>query len=365
MSPWFYHNPVEVHVGAGLLQSLPRHVPAGTWLLVTTKGFTKRALTQKVCELLPHANVLVYDSVTPNPELDDLEQAVHKYRLASIDGIIALGGGSVLDAAKVLSVAIPSELEQPLQQVLRQGQSSTWSVKLPLIAIPSTAGTGAEVTPFATVWDSTEHKKYSVTGVKVCPDKAILDPQLTVSLPYQETLFTGLDAISHALESLWNVNRTPISMSYALQALREAVQAMPQALSQPTHLPARAGMQVASLLAGLAISQTRTAIAHSVSYPLTSHYAVPHGLACSFMLPYLIEQYLTEHPNVDESQLLKQVGQMIKSFNLQSYINSYLTVEQALSLANEMYHPDRVGNYTGSMSSQALDQMILSGFVAS
>ena len=263
---WSYYNPVNIKTGVGMLNKLPELVEKGCWLLVTTAGFTQRGLTDQIKGLLPDIDLIVYDSVTPNPELNDLEQATKTFRQEKLTGLIALGGGSVMDAAKVLSVTIPSQIPDPLNQALRQGIKNNWQSKLPLIAIPTTSGTGAEVTPFATVWDQTEHKKHSVVGDKVFPEIALIDPELTLNLPEKETLYTGLDAVSHALESLWNINRMPVSQGFAVKALELAEAALPQVLATPQNINARASMQQASVLAGLAISQTRTAIAHSISF---------------------------------------------------------------------------------------------------
>src|SRR5690606_10586758 len=125
-----------------------------------------------------------------------------------LTGLIALGGGSVLDATKLLAVTIHSSVDRPLHLALREDIGGDWRRSIPLITIPTTSGTGSEVTPFATVWDTAAQKKHSVMGDALFPDHCILDPLLTLSLPYDETLYTGLDATSHALESLWNHHRT-------------------------------------------------------------------------------------------------------------------------------------------------------------
>ena len=358
MSNWIYYNPVKITAGAGALKQLPQLIPSGRWLLITTAGFTRRGLTKHLQELLPAAELLIHDQVTPNPELDDLEQVTQTYRNQAIQGILAVGGGSVLDAAKVLAVTLPSELPTPLITTLRLGQKHVWKNKLPLIAVPTTSGTGAEVTPFATVWDQTEHKKYSVTGDPVFPDQVVLDPELTLSLPEQETLYTGLDAVSHALESLWNVNRSPVSSGFAIQALELAERALPQVLKVPSDLLARKAMQEASVLAGMAISQTRTALAHSISYPLTSHYGVPHGLACSFTLPRLITAYLTERPGCPEQALFERLQTMLEGLNLDAHLAQYASQEQILALKGEMYHPDRAGNFTGQVQAEELASLL-------
>jgi alcohol dehydrogenase len=160
---------------------------------------------------------------------------------------------------------------------------------LPLIAVPTTAGTGSEVTPFATIWDRARQKKYSLAQANLHPWVALLDPALTLSLPLETTISAGLDALSQALEAIWNRHATPLTTIYATQAARIALDTLPQLAQAPGDLSLRSQMMGASLLAGLAISQTRTALAHSMSYPITARYGLPHGLACSFTLPAILE----------------------------------------------------------------------------
>lgn len=356
---WNYYNPVTIKAAAGMLNSLPNLVTEGHWLLVTTPGFTRRGLTDRIKALLPNIELTVHDNITPNPELDDLEQATKELKQKNLAGILALGGGSVMDAAKVLAVTIPSGIPNPLTQTLRQSVKNNWQAKLPLIAIPTTSGTGAEVTPFATVWDQTEHKKHSVVGDKVFPDIALMDPELTLNLPETETLHTGLDAVSHALESLWNVNRMPVSQSFAMQALELAETALPQVITTPQNLEARAAMQQSSVLAGLAISQTRTAIAHSISYPLTSHFGIPHGLACSFSLERIIDHYLERGtPEAPIKQLMLNIKTMLESLNLGKHVQEYTDNAQVLKLKDEMFHPDRAGNFDAKLNNEAFEKFI-------
>jgi phosphonate metabolism-associated iron-containing alcohol dehydrogenase len=354
---WGAHNPVRIVAAPGLLARVAEFVPVtGPVLLVTTQGFVKRGVVDKVANALGSGRLRVYDEVTPNPELDALDNAAA--RLVGVDygAIVALGGGSAIDAAKALSVAIPSGAERSLHQAFRASAKHDWSSHIPVVAIPTTSGTGSEVTPFATVWDTRFHKKYSVAGPRAFPQVALLDPELTLSLPAQETLYTALDAISHALESLWNKGRTPVSVAYAVHALTLAINALPRVLAEPGDLNARAHMQEASTLAGLAISQTRTAIAHSISYPLTSHYGVPHGLACSFTLPHIISLYLKQNPGSPFTVQMREVQSLLEGLDLFAHLTRYATAEQIGALKPEMFHPERAGNFEGTV--EDLDALI-------
>lgn len=349
MTLWSHYNPVRIIAGQNALNELPFLLPNNhsNWLLVTSEGFTRRGMTARIQALADSVKLLICDHITPNPELDVIEKHIHRFRQKHIQGIIALGGGSVLDAAKMLSVTLVSKHENPLTRALREDQAQNWQQKLPMIAIPTTSGTGAEVTSFATVWDQTSHKKYSVTGTLVYPDTALLDPILTLTLPHDETLYTGLDVISHALESLWNKNKTPVSKAWAWHALELAIEALPFVLNEPNNLVQREKMQQASLLAGLAISQTRTAIAHSISYPLTSHYGVPHGLACSFTLPNILRENISE---LSESKLkfslLAELLEMLDKMKLGDRVSHYLSNSEMKELSSLMITKGRADNFS-------------------
>jgi phosphonate metabolism-associated iron-containing alcohol dehydrogenase len=154
--------------------------------------------------------------------------------------------------------------------------------------VPTTAGTGSEVTCWATVWDTHSGKKYSLSRPSLYPKHAVVDPTLMLGKPRQLTISTGLDALSHALESLWNVHVNPISTHHAVVAAREILNVLPQLIEDLQNVELRSRMAAAALSAGLAFSNTRTAIAHSISYPVTLHHGVVHGIACSFTLPMIL-----------------------------------------------------------------------------
>lgn len=348
--------PVAVRAGAGCLATLPSLVVPGAWLLVTTAGFTARGATARVRDLLEAggAGVRILDAVQPNPELDDLAAWADSLRGQPVRGIVALGGGSVLDAAKVLSVLLPAD-PGSLSAALRDGCRATWKRSARLVAIPTTAGTGAEATPFATVWDSVQGRKHSLSDAALFPDHCLLDPELTLALPRTPTLHGGLDTTSHALESLWNRNRTPLTRIHALAALEQLVPALPAVLRDPTDLAARESMQLASLLAGMAISHTRTAVAHSISYPLTLRHGVPHGLACSFTLAALLRRHRHElAADAREASLLEATLAMLETLDLPRELARYVSPEAVLSLLPEMDTPDRSGNFRFEVDIESL-----------
>ncbi len=346
LSNWSFFNPVHIIGRCDFLETLAKCLPpSGSVLLVTSKGFTQRGVTAKI-EASIGRKVEVYDDVQPNPELDALDQATKMLRGKGIQAVVALGGGSAIDSAKVLAATLCAPAERTLHSIFREKKhTQQWDLRLPIMAVPTTSGTGAEVTPFATVWDTVTHSKHSVSGKAMFVDHAILDPSLTLSLPASVTLQSGLDAISHSLESLWNRKSSPVSQPIAMKALALGLEALPKVLSEPGNADARAQMQEASVLAGLAISLTQTAIAHAISYPLTSVYGVPHGLACSFTLPALVDFFSPSVTDGTLKNIMTEAAHVIKRLNPAAGVMELVNLEQMLALVDKMFHPERAANF--------------------
>jgi alcohol dehydrogenase len=293
--------------------------------------------------------------------MDGLDALTRRFQGDGVDAIVAIGGGSVIDAAKVLAVTLP------LDDVARDGwiaglrtqAPQTWTRRVPVVvAIPTTAGTGAEVTPFATVWDAQARRKYSVTGPLVFPTVALLDPELTRTMSRATTLFTGMDALSHALESLWNRNRTPVSVAHAAAALRLIVDALPGLLHGVDDLEARARMLFAGTLSGLAISTTRTATAHALSYGVTAHFGAPHGLASSFTLREILRQnHARVAETLQDAALVQRVAELLARVQLDREIRRFVTPEGLQALRGEGLNADRAANFDGALDCPPFELM--------
>lgn len=353
---WGFHNPVRIVFGSGRLDHLGTLGGVERFLLVTTPGFTRRGVTERVEALVGAHRLVVYDDVEPNPDLRAVEGAAAEFADAGVDAVIALGGGSALDTGKALATMLGEGGGTfSLRSHLMEGAPLPEGRPLPLFAVPTTAGTGAEVTPFATIWDREGEKKYSLAGPSVFPHTAILDPLLTVGLPESETVASGLDALSQGLESIWNRNANPITISLASRAVRVALESLIPLVDSPGDLELRAAMQEASLLSGLAISVTRTALAHSMSYPLTARYGVPHGLACSFTLPALLEYNMAADDGRLDAlatglgmgwvELRRVLLELLLKLEVPERIRGHIsTVDELLELVPEMYTPGRADN---------------------
>ncbi|MDR0882641.1 MAG: phosphonoacetaldehyde reductase [Candidatus Adiutrix sp.] len=340
---WAHYQPVKIHGGPGALDCLPGYLGRRTVLLVTTPGSFQRGPATALMKAAPDVNWLVR-TVRPNPDLDELDALAISLKGAGIEALVALGGGSALDSAKALAAALPG---RSLAAGLREGVGASVEAAWPIFAVPTTAGTGSEVTPFATIWDRAHQKKRSLAAPALYPQAAFLEPALTLSLPWRETLWGAMDSLSHSLESLWNKNATPLSLSWAREALKLICAFLPGLLSDLSVYQAREKLQQASLLAGLAISQNRTALAHAMSYPLTLHFGVPHGLAAAFTLPALADLVSARGAwaSGEDQALAQTAAQLIRAQNLGQYILEFCRPDEAARLAGEMAAPDRAGNF--------------------
>jgi len=294
MTSWHYHNPVAVHFGAGCVDALPRILGGRKATLVTFPEAAGLGLTERLERLLGASLAAIIDHTQANPDVDGLADLYRDFWSRPDPGevLVAVGGGSVLDTAKALMVGTADGSFAALIALLATGKPFPPHRIKRLIAIPTTAGTGSEVTPWATIWDRRAGKKYSLHLEETWAEAALVDPALTLSLPAGPTLAAGLDALSHALESIWNVNANPVSDTHAVSAARAVLATLPALIGDLGNLELRRRMSLAALQAGLAFSNTKTALAHSISYDMTLRHGLPHGIACSFTLPLVLGRAL-------------------------------------------------------------------------
>lgn len=307
-APWSWHNPVRVRYGRDGRSGLAEVLRDCRLLIVTTRRGRRQLAGDRLLAAVPEQNRVCWvDSVQANPDLAWMEDTRRALGDESFDAVLGFGGGSALDAAKVLAVSLSAECRRlPLPQLLADASLIAGARTPAVHAVPTTAGTGSEVTPFATVWDHASKKKHSLAGASMFPAFAWVDPALTDEVPLPVTLSTGLDAINQAMESVWNKNATPVTLALATRALKAGLWALPVLMRQPGERRARDLMSEASLLAGLAISQTRTALCHSISYPLTAHFGLSHGLACAWTMPAVLDFALA----ADDGRL-RELGQAL------------------------------------------------------
>lgn len=249
-------------------------------LLVEDEAASRASGARPVVDaILEGRRCVRFHAFRPNPQLDDVEHGIAVAKDAEIELVIALGGGSAIDVAKL--IALGSRQAERLPQVLRSDQAG-WIDAAPLIAIPTTAGTGSEATHFAVLY--IDGIKHSLAHRSLLPCYAIVDAELTRTLPAEITRATGLDAFCQAIESIWAVGATQESVAYAREAIELVHAALPQVLSEP-QLALRQQLCRGSHLAGRAINITKTTLPHALSYHLTSKHGLAHGIAVAVTLP--------------------------------------------------------------------------------
>jgi phosphonate metabolism-associated iron-containing alcohol dehydrogenase len=302
-----YFNPVESIAGAGALAALADLTGGRRTVLVTFPEARELGLVQRIESLLGGSLAQVIDRVLPNPDVAELRAMYEAFWREHEDTevLLAVGGGSAIDTAKALMVGTQSGRFDDLLALLASGKPFAPPRHKMLIAVPTTAGTGSEVTPWATIWDRASQKKYSLHLRQTWPTYAVLDPELMLSAPASVTLASGLDALSHALEAIWNVNANPVSDTFAVSAATDIQRVLPALMRDPGNIALRSTMSLAALKAGMAFSNTKTALAHSISYEMTLRHGLPHGIACSFPLPMVCRMALHKSPARDA--VLRQV----------------------------------------------------------
>jgi alcohol dehydrogenase class IV len=268
-------------------------------LIITDKGLVKAGVAQQVVAALEKSGVRpagFFDSVVQDARIENINEATRLYNDSHADSLIAIGGGSVLDTAKAVNILLGKGLSdfKPLAD-----QAALWEDAAPLaphIAIPTTAGTGCEVTNVLVVLDDSSQSKLSVTHPYCNADLAILDPELTVMLPAKITAFTGMDALTHAIEGVTSTAAQPISDALGLHAIRIISQALPVAVQEPDNIEAIGQMLIAATLAGMCFCNAMTGATHALAHALGALYSIPHGLANAIMLPFVMEFNATETP---------------------------------------------------------------------
>ena len=288
ITPFVFNTTPSVRMGEGVLADMGevvRDVIGGRVLLVTDPGMVATGIVERAEGILTAAGVQVEifaDVVADPPEVVVIAAAEAALRT---DGVVGLGGGSSLDVAKLAALLAGSG--EALGEAYGVGNAK--GPRLPLVLIPTTAGTGSEVTPISIVTTGTSEKMGVVSPV-ILPDVAVLDPELTVGLPAHVTAATGIDAMVHAIEAYASAspNNNPVSRALAIEALRLMGGAIRQAVNTPGDIGARGAMLIGSMLAGQAFANSPVAAVHALAYPIGGHFKVPHGLSNALVLPHVL-----------------------------------------------------------------------------
>ena len=268
------------------------------FLVIGKISYSKCGAKKCLDRILADYEVKTFSEFDRNPKIEDLNKGIEAFSQVRGDVVIALGGGSVIDMAKMINFFGSNELDPKVYVTEKKADANIEKGK-PLIAIPTTAGTGSEATHFAVLY--IQHKKFSATHNHILPDVAIVDPQFTMSLPPKITASSGMDALSQAVESYWCINSDDESKGYAKESIELILPNLPVVVNSPTE-SSRSMMAEAAHLAGKAINITKTTAPHAVSYPLTSFFGIPHGHAVGLTLSsFLVYNFnVTSHDTLDQ-----------------------------------------------------------------
>jgi len=328
--------------------------------------------------LLTGRETLRFSGFEPNPKEADVERGMKLFRSADPDIVIAFGGGTCLDLAKLIANGAVNELSA---RDIITGSSSFLRQGPPIVAVPTTAGTGSEATHFSVAY--VDGKKYSVAHPYLLPSYVILDPQITYGLPAEVTAASGLDALCQAIESIWSVGATSESIEYAAKAIQLCLPHLEAAVLAPS-VADRRGMMEAAHLAGKAINITKTTAPHAISYSITSHFGVPHGKAVAITLAPMLRYNAAV--SVSDCNDPRGVVEVKKRIDLLldllggSVANSVMTIEDiirrvggvirlseigadnddAVKLFASQVNPERLSNNPRQMDSGAIKRLLQS-----
>ena len=284
----FYANS-DIVFGRGSLQQLPellRPWKAEKVMVVSDPGVTAAGIAGNVQNILEQAglNTLLYSEVQANPTNENVNQAAALAKGFKPELLVAVGGGSSIDLAKAVSLLMtnagPIELYGGIGNVPRKG--------LPLVAIPTTSGTSSEITNVCALIDTQKVVKYVIIDNKLTPDLVVADPELTKTVPARVTAATGMDAITHAIESYISRKATPLSEYHSLQGLKILYQNLPVAYENGRNLLAREQMMLGCFITGFGFSNANLGLVHGIAHTLSAHFGIAHGAANAAVLPYVL-----------------------------------------------------------------------------
>ena len=357
MNSWIQIPGPTIIAGTDCYEVLSQFVRSGRALIISSPSVAKLDNFQRLCDNLSHLDLKIFDRVKPNPTVEEIDSSFEELKQFQPTYMIAIGGGSVIDFAKIISarfsnLSIGSTIG--LKNLIKFSKSSVL-----LIAIPATSGTGSEMTPFATIWSKSGSGKASIESSEIMPAIVVLDSELSRSASTDQLLISGLDAISHCVETLWNRFKNPVSEMYAISGLEHMLSSLPTVISGSGSSEDFENIQVGAMFGGQAISQNHTAIAHSISYPLTAFTGLPHGLACSFTIPAIFQTLYSKSANTSAvNQLLAEAVEFLESLNLTERVATYCSREELIKYSNLFVTQERSGNFVVDIELSDLHRII-------
>jgi alcohol dehydrogenase class IV len=306
-------------------------------LIITDPGVVQAGLLEDLEKSLRSVGLpfAIFDGVESDPRIEVVEKSVEKAKKEGIDLIIGFGGGSSLDIAKVTSIMITNTGK--IDSFF--GIDLVPNPGVPVILIPTTAGTGSEVTPIAILSDTKEKLKKGIVSPTLFPEVAIVDPKLTIGLPPSVTAFTGMDALTHAIESYYSINATDLSDLLAFRAMELLSKNLGMAYASGENLAARSCVMEGSLLAGIAFANAGVGAVHAFAYPLGGEFHLAHGLTNTLMLPYVMRYNILGCPH-KFAQMAKAFGEKVEGIS--ELVGAEIAVRFVERLSDDLRVPRRL-----------------------
>ena len=287
---WEFNLPVKIVFGSGKRAEIEKYIDetGGTrGVLVCSASVAKRGVANEFIKNSGGKIKEIFTDISPNPTTANVDSCAELMRSCNADFAVALGGGSPMDCCK--AAAAIARGSGKIAEYHTGGRPVNAAEAIPMIAFPTTSGTASEVTNISVLTDTAKGLKAPMNDPAMYPKIAIIDPELTLSVPPAVTASTGLDVLSHAIESYWSTLNQPLCSACSVYAAKLVFKYLEKAYNEPNNLEAREKMAQASITAGVAFSHPRTTGSHACSFPLTNLYGVPHGEACAFTLDYFVK----------------------------------------------------------------------------
>jgi len=331
-------------------------------LVIASSGARSRGLIEKIESISGIHIVKVVDDIPSLPDTEYLSILIKEVRKLRFSRILAIGGGSVIDSAKFIKGVINYKTFFDFNKIEDFSPDSLQTFPN-LIAIPTTAGSGSEATHFGTIWDRGSKRKLSISHTKLLPDIVIHDSNLLKTLSYENLLYPAVDSISHCLDSIWNRNANKTSVEFAIKSLNYSIQAFKSQGGLNLDPSTLKSLQVSSFLSGKAINITKTSISHSISYPLTINFNVPHGLAVGFSLPAIF-QFVNQIINLEKNELavIEKSIKVIERLNLIDKLSNYCNFNQIIDLIPQMFNSHRSNNSIRVFNSKDVHDVLINSF---
>ena len=296
---WEFNLPVKLVFGSGKRSDLAKYIDeigGSRGVLVCGNSFCKNGVADEFLRLGGGKIVEIFSDIRPNPTTDNVNDCVRLMREVDADFAVALGGGSPMDCCKAACAIVRGD--DKIEPYHSLGKPISAKEAIPMIAVTTTSGTASEVTNISVLTDINKNLKQPMNDPAMYPKIAVIDPELTLTVPPQVTASTGLDVLSHSIESYWSTLNQPICSACSIYAARLVFEWLEKAYTEPENLTAREKMAEASIVAGVAFSHPRTTGSHACSFPLTNIYGIPHGEACAFTLDYFVK-FNAKHADSD------------------------------------------------------------------